>query len=77
MQVICDRLLPRAEALNLSENFIGQRGIRSFEISLRKIALSPLLELNLQAPLQLPYSLWKPFHIYFMLFWMKKMMFFL
>eukprot|EP00434_Breviolum_minutum_P039159 symbB.v1.2.034763.t1/scaffold4498.1/size38904/4 len=47
--IICDKLLPRAEALNLSWNYIGQIGIRHFERSLRKIAMSPLLELNLQA----------------------------
>lgn len=50
MKILCDKLLPRAEALNLSENLIGQRGIQSFEVSLRKIAMSPLLELNLQVP---------------------------
>eukprot|EP00913_Durusdinium_trenchii_P008006 g7509.t1 len=48
VSVICDKILPRAEALNLSSNFIGQLGIRHFEASLRKITMSPLLELNLQ-----------------------------
>lgn len=46
--ILCDKLLPRAESLNLSNNSIGQMGIRYFEQSLRKITMSPLLELNLQ-----------------------------
>ncbi|CAJ1374715.1 unnamed protein product, partial [Effrenium voratum] len=46
--IICEKLLPKAEALNLAQNFIGQKGIRDFEAALRKITVAPLLELNLQ-----------------------------
>ncbi|CAE7308439.1 LRRC74A [Symbiodinium natans] len=47
--LICEKLLPRAQALNLSHNQIGVSGMRHFETALRKSGLNtPLMELNLQ-----------------------------
>jgi len=47
--VICEKLLPRAQALNLSHNLIGVAGMRHFETVLRKSGSNtPLMELNLE-----------------------------